>query len=133
MIIGVFLESRVTSVKVSGTYFSLSAFYHSCLNTPVGVMNLSLSGCLVFFSVCTCVVHKRCHQQVVTVCPRMKKTAKEPVTAISRHTNTLSAACLLLNTCSLYRFFFCSFKYRMSKKRKKHPPPPTHTFTHASD
>lgn len=33
----------------------------------------------VVFPVCTCVVHKRCHQQVVTVCPRMKKTAKEQV------------------------------------------------------
>uniref|UniRef100_A0AAY4CLX1 Protein kinase C n=1 Tax=Denticeps clupeoides TaxID=299321 RepID=A0AAY4CLX1_9TELE len=26
--------------------------------------------------VCTCVVHKRCHQLVVTVCPRMKKPAQ---------------------------------------------------------
>lgn len=84
MLIGVFLESRVTSVKVSRTYFSLSAFYHSCLNTPVFVMSPPLTRCLVFFffffPVCTCVVHKRCHQQVVTVCPRMKKTAKEQVT-----------------------------------------------------
>ncbi|TNN84232.1 Protein kinase C eta type [Liparis tanakae] len=31
--------------------------------------------------VCTCVVHKRCHQHVITVCPRMKKPAKEqPIT-----------------------------------------------------
>lgn len=49
MLIGVFLESRVTSVKVSRTYFSLSAFYHSCLNTPVFVMSPPLTCCLVFF------------------------------------------------------------------------------------
>lgn len=49
MLIGVFLESRVTSVKVSRTYFSLSAFYHSCLNTPVFVMSSPLTRCLVFF------------------------------------------------------------------------------------
>lgn len=49
MLIGVFLESRVTSVKVSRTYFSLSAFYHSCLNTPVFVMSPPLTHCLVFF------------------------------------------------------------------------------------
>lgn len=49
MLIGVFLESRVTSVKVSRTYFSLSAFYHSCLNTPVFVMSPPLTCCLFFF------------------------------------------------------------------------------------
>uniref|UniRef100_A0A6Q2X7F7 Protein kinase C n=1 Tax=Esox lucius TaxID=8010 RepID=A0A6Q2X7F7_ESOLU len=32
------------------------------------------------FHLCTCVVHKRCHQLVVTVCPRMKKPAIEPTT-----------------------------------------------------
>ncbi|PWA16647.1 hypothetical protein CCH79_00004402, partial [Gambusia affinis] len=32
---------------------------------------------LCVFSVCTCVVHKRCHQLVVTVCPRMKRSTKE--------------------------------------------------------
>uniref|UniRef100_A0A8C7RNI9 Protein kinase C n=1 Tax=Oncorhynchus mykiss TaxID=8022 RepID=A0A8C7RNI9_ONCMY len=32
------------------------------------------------FHLCTCVVHKRCHQLVVTVCPRMKKPVKEPTT-----------------------------------------------------
>lgn len=52
MLIGVFLESRVTSVKVSRTYFSLSAFYHSCLNTPVFVMSPPLTCCLVFFFQC---------------------------------------------------------------------------------
>lgn len=52
MLIGVFLESRVTSVKVSRTYFSLSAFYHSCLNTPVFVMSPPLTHCLVFFFQC---------------------------------------------------------------------------------
>lgn len=55
MLIGVFLESRVTSVKVSRTYFSLSAFYHNCLNTPVFVMSPPLTRCLVFFFVFQCV------------------------------------------------------------------------------
>lgn len=55
MLIGVFLESRVTSVKVSRTYFSLSAFYHSCLNTPVFVMSPPLTRCLVFFFFFQCV------------------------------------------------------------------------------
>lgn len=80
MLIGVFLESRVTSVKVSRTYFSLlpQLLKHTCVCYESAIDSLS---CLFFcFSVCTCVVHKRCHQQVVTVCPRMKKTAKEQVT-----------------------------------------------------
>uniref|UniRef100_A0AAX7SD72 Protein kinase C n=1 Tax=Astatotilapia calliptera TaxID=8154 RepID=A0AAX7SD72_ASTCA len=48
---------------------------HTCVCYESAIDSLS---CLFFcFSVCTCVVHKRCHQQVVTVCPRMKKTAKE--------------------------------------------------------
>lgn len=34
---------------------------------------------LDLFSVCTCVVHKRCHQHVVTKCPGIKdKTTEDP-------------------------------------------------------
>ena len=39
---------------------------------------------LLYVLVCTCVVHKRCHEQVVTVCPRMKKTQNEQVSAALR-------------------------------------------------
>uniref|UniRef100_A0A3B3BKV3 Protein kinase C n=1 Tax=Oryzias melastigma TaxID=30732 RepID=A0A3B3BKV3_ORYME len=46
----------------------------------MGFYSLNLSS-IFLPPVCTCVVHKRCHQLVVTVCPRMKKTAKDqPIT-----------------------------------------------------
>lgn len=49
---------------------------------------------VVVFPVCTCVVHKRCHQLVVTACPRMKKATKDQV----RHTHTfirfLNSSCI---------------------------------------
>lgn len=48
-----------------------------------------------FLAVCTCVVHKRCHQLVVTVCPRMKKSPKEQVAAANtiKTAETLSFSC----------------------------------------
>lgn len=56
------------------TLFSLSAISHISLNIGTQIWHW-----LFVFSVCTCVVHKRCHQHVVTVCPRMKKSTKEQV------------------------------------------------------
>lgn len=73
LLLGVFLESKATSAKVSRH----TTLYHSLLNTNAPGNKWKMI--ILFFSVCTCVVHKRCHQQVVTVCPRMKKTAKDQV------------------------------------------------------
>lgn len=77
LFLGVFLESRVTSAKVNKTYFLLHRLLPQSVKQPDTSYEFDME-CFIF-SVCTCVVHKRCHQQVVTVCPLMKKPAKEQV------------------------------------------------------
>ncbi|TRY55275.1 hypothetical protein DNTS_015754, partial [Danionella cerebrum] len=57
---------QVNGHKFMSTFLKQPTFCFHCKEPP--------------FSVCTCVVHKRCHQFVVTVCPRMKKPASEPTT-----------------------------------------------------
>ena len=39
--------------------------------------------CISSVSVCTCVVHKRCHQHVVTKCPGMKDDKTDEVMTIN--------------------------------------------------
>ena len=43
---------------------------------------------LFFISVCTCVVHKRCHQSIVTKCPGSKEVVEnEGAVGVSIFTN----------------------------------------------
>lgn len=64
------------------------------------------------FLVCTCVVHKRCHQSVVTKCPRKKDEAKpkseSAAAAVAEETTVVNSQRFNVNI--PHRFAMNSFK-----------------------
>lgn len=63
---------------------------------------------LLAFLVCTCVVHKRCHQLVVTKCPKKKDEAKPKKEATEEETTVVNSQRFNVNI--PHRFAVHSFK-----------------------
>uniref|UniRef100_A0A9J7XVA2 Protein kinase C n=1 Tax=Cyprinus carpio carpio TaxID=630221 RepID=A0A9J7XVA2_CYPCA len=70
---------QVNGHKFMSTFLKQPTFCFHCKEFIWYYNQLCVCFCVCLL-VCTCVVHKRCHQFVVTVCPRMKKPAKEQTT-----------------------------------------------------
>ncbi|XP_039598427.1 protein kinase C eta type-like [Polypterus senegalus] len=68
---------QVHGHKFMSTYLRQPTYCSHCKDFIWGVFNRQGYQC----QVCTCVVHKRCHQLIVTACPRMKKHSNDEVTA----------------------------------------------------
>lgn len=71
------LANKDINVKVSLTHH----FLIICVSVTPKICKRNLN-CIFSIAVCTCVVHKRCHNQVLTKCPGIKDSTQDEVRVV---------------------------------------------------